>query len=194
MDKETTSWRERGIGTLRINLPRSSSTSASTAPVMPRLVMRTEAVLRVILNAKLVPGLPVDLINERYVQFIALDVSGATSASSDGGIGHNGGDKPPGLTKFLVKVGKIEVAAKLLEVLRRFSSSPTVAAAFKASTATTTATSAENGVNLKAAATQVVDDKVTASKKSDDNEDSKDAVKTDSVSKNSSSLDSPSRK
>ncbi len=79
--------------------------------------MRTEAVLRVILNAKLVPGLPVDLINERYVQFVALDTAGSTADDLESKVG-----KPAavGLTKFLVKVAKAELAGKLLEVLKRY--------------------------------------------------------------------------
>ncbi|RHZ80788.1 hypothetical protein Glove_132g154 [Diversispora epigaea] len=58
LDEQT--WKERGVGILKINYPRNYETS-------PRLVMRTENVLRVILNVALFRGMHVERSQEKFL-------------------------------------------------------------------------------------------------------------------------------
>lgn len=83
------SWKERGTGTLRVLVPkdhRSSSSShhhlgrssrpggaPSSPPKAARLVMRAEGVLRLILNVRLFPGMGVELAQDKFVRFVALE-------------------------------------------------------------------------------------------------------------------------
>ena len=70
-------WVERGRGNVRLN--------ESTVTSKARLVMRAEGVLRVILNVHVLPGMPCKLRDDKYIEFVACE-------------------KPPELTKFLLKV------------------------------------------------------------------------------------------
>ncbi|TPX74363.1 hypothetical protein CcCBS67573_g04362, partial [Chytriomyces confervae] len=93
---ESNTWKERGMGSLKLNCD-DTNTSA-------RLVMRSEGALRLILNVRVLPGMPCQIVQEKYVQFACCE-----DAS---------GDK---LTRFLVKTGNAGAASKLLNHIREFS-------------------------------------------------------------------------
>ncbi|CAG8493617.1 5820_t:CDS:2 [Diversispora eburnea] len=59
-------WKERGVGILKLNYSRDNEKS-------PRLVMRTENVLRVILNVSLFPGMHAERSQEKFVRLIAFE-------------------------------------------------------------------------------------------------------------------------
>ncbi len=61
------SWKERGTGTLRVNVPKRSSDKRAA-----RLVMRADGVLRVILNVSLFKGMKCEL-QEKFVRIIAFE-------------------------------------------------------------------------------------------------------------------------
>ena len=64
-------WKELGCGPLRLNAPSSSATSAgdSGAPKLPRLIMRREGVLKLLLNGLVRPDTRFDAVNEKAVRF-----------------------------------------------------------------------------------------------------------------------------
>ncbi|PWN29445.1 hypothetical protein BDZ90DRAFT_258365 [Jaminaea rosea] len=87
-------WKERGTGTLRVNVPKDlyyqqrsqqypqlgkyprpsvSASGGSGGASAARLVMRAEGVLRLILNVRLFPGMGVELAQEKFVRFVALE-------------------------------------------------------------------------------------------------------------------------
>ncbi|CAI2163379.1 19540_t:CDS:10 [Funneliformis geosporum] len=65
MDKSL-QYRERGVGTLKLNFPRDNKKS-------PRIVMRTDGVLRVILNIALFHGMSVERAQESFVRVVAYE-------------------------------------------------------------------------------------------------------------------------
>ncbi|RHZ88162.1 hypothetical protein Glove_26g128 [Diversispora epigaea] len=67
MDGQT--WKERGVGILRLNYPRNYEKS-------PRLVMRADGVLRVILNVALFHGMHVERSQEKFVRLFAFEGKG----------------------------------------------------------------------------------------------------------------------
>jgi len=64
-------WKERGVGQLRVNTKRDYSGAESKTSV--RLVMRSEAVLRLILNVSLFPGMQVTLSQDKFVRLSAFE-------------------------------------------------------------------------------------------------------------------------
>lgn len=64
---EDQSWKERGTGTLRVNVPKRSSDKRPA-----RLVMRADGVLRVILNVSLFKGMKCEL-QEKFVRIVAFE-------------------------------------------------------------------------------------------------------------------------
>ncbi|GBE89643.1 predicted protein [Sparassis crispa] len=86
---EDTHWKERGTGTLRLNVRRDDGTGA-------RLVMRKEAVYTVVLNAPLFRGMRCSLAQDpRYLRFSIFE-HGST-------------------THFSLRVANTKIAAELLE-------------------------------------------------------------------------------
>ncbi|RHZ80815.1 hypothetical protein Glove_132g297 [Diversispora epigaea] len=63
---EGQTWKERGVGTLKLNYPGDIEKS-------PRLVMRADNVLRVILNVALFPGMHVERSQEKFVRLLAFE-------------------------------------------------------------------------------------------------------------------------
>lgn len=61
-------WRERGTGTIRVNVPQD--VKAATGG---RLVMRADGVLRVILNVKLFSGMHCELEQDKFIKIVALE-------------------------------------------------------------------------------------------------------------------------
>ncbi|KAJ3412007.1 GTPase-activating Rap/Ran-GAP domain-like protein 3 [Chytridiales sp. JEL 0842] len=67
-------WRERGVGALRVNVKHPD---APSEPPSARLVMRSEGSLRLILNVRILPGMPCDIVQEKFVRFASCeDASG----------------------------------------------------------------------------------------------------------------------
>nr|CAD7574865.1 unnamed protein product [Timema californicum] len=69
-DKATSTWLERGIGTLRLNDKEECNGTQS------RVVMRTTGSLRVVLNTKIWSGMVVDRTSPKSVRLTAMDSSG----------------------------------------------------------------------------------------------------------------------
>ena len=63
-------WKERGTGAIKINVHRPSASA--------RLVMRLDAVLNLILNVKLFPGMQCHLDQERFLRVVAMESDGLT--------------------------------------------------------------------------------------------------------------------
>lgn len=59
-------WKERGTGTVRCNVPKKDAGSA-------RLVMRAEGVLRLILNVNLFEGMKINVEQDKFVRFVAME-------------------------------------------------------------------------------------------------------------------------
>ncbi|RHZ73632.1 hypothetical protein Glove_230g16 [Diversispora epigaea] len=59
-------WKERGVGILKINYPKNNEKS-------PRLVMRADNVLRVILNVSLFHGMHIERSQEKFVRLFAFE-------------------------------------------------------------------------------------------------------------------------
>ncbi|RHZ66100.1 hypothetical protein Glove_309g158 [Diversispora epigaea] len=59
-------WKERGVGTLRLNYPKNNKKS-------PRLVMRSDNVLRVILNVALFKGMHIERSQDKFVKLFAFE-------------------------------------------------------------------------------------------------------------------------
>ncbi|KAF9985599.1 hypothetical protein BGZ75_002746 [Mortierella antarctica] len=64
--EKTHSWKERGKGTFKVNVGRRDTKVA-------RLVMRTDGVLRLILNVAIFPDMNVVITGEKYVRFIGIE-------------------------------------------------------------------------------------------------------------------------
>ncbi|KDN46116.1 hypothetical protein K437DRAFT_294376 [Tilletiaria anomala UBC 951] len=64
---ESAGWKERGTGTVRCNVPRNAASKGG------RLVMRTDGVLRVILNVKLFAGMSCEVAQDKFVKLVALE-------------------------------------------------------------------------------------------------------------------------
>ncbi|KAJ3094114.1 hypothetical protein HK100_006274, partial [Physocladia obscura] len=92
---DTNNWKERGVGNLKLNCDETTATA--------RLVMRAEGVLRLILNVRVIPGMPCQIVQEKYVQFACPEDVGDRFA------------------RFLVKTANANAAVKLLEHIRAFS-------------------------------------------------------------------------
>lgn len=85
------SWKERGMGVLKINV-----STAAEAPA--RLVMRADGVLRVILNVVLFPGMLCEQEQEKYIRIVAMEAEG--------------------LSHFAIRLANQAEAAALLHALR----------------------------------------------------------------------------
>ncbi|KAF9355914.1 hypothetical protein BGX34_010189 [Mortierella sp. NVP85] len=64
--EKTHSWKERGKGTFRINVNMKDTSRA-------RLVMRTDGVLRLILNVAIFPEMNAVITGEKYVRFVGIE-------------------------------------------------------------------------------------------------------------------------
>lgn len=65
---EDQSWKERGTGTVRCNVPKVEGGFGGA-----RLVMRSEGVLRLILNIKLFKGIKVNLEQDKFLRIVAFE-------------------------------------------------------------------------------------------------------------------------
>lgn len=65
LDTATSNWKERGVGTFRINHNEETDQA--------RLVMRTDSVYRLILNLKLFKGMKVFIMQDKFVRFAGFE-------------------------------------------------------------------------------------------------------------------------
>jgi Ran-binding protein 3 len=75
LDTRTGNWKERGVGTFRINMKEDAKKVLQT-----RLVMRTDSVYRVILNLLLFEGMKVFIMQDKFVRFAGFE----TETKEDG--------------------------------------------------------------------------------------------------------------
>eukprot|EP00924_Labyrinthula_sp_SR-Ha-C_P004611 snap_masked-scaffold_1-processed-gene-5.31-mRNA-1 protein AED:1.00 eAED:1.00 QI:0/-1/0/0/-1/1/1/0/281 len=66
-------WREVGIGNVHVNKPNQNSTQSKH----PRLVMRREGVLKLILNCNIYPNFPMQNLTEKAISFSAMNSAGS---------------------------------------------------------------------------------------------------------------------
>ncbi|KAI8595093.1 hypothetical protein EDD21DRAFT_281882, partial [Dissophora ornata] len=64
--EKTHAWKERGKGTFKVNISREDTKLA-------RLVMRTDGVLRLILNVSIFPDMNAVITGDKYVRFIGIE-------------------------------------------------------------------------------------------------------------------------
>ncbi|KAF9272132.1 hypothetical protein BGZ88_005154 [Linnemannia elongata] len=64
--EKTHSWKERGKGTFKVNVGRRDTKVA-------RLVMRTDGVLRLILNVSIFPEMNVTITGDKYIRFMGVE-------------------------------------------------------------------------------------------------------------------------
>ncbi|CAO3700671.1 unnamed protein product [Rhizopus stolonifer] len=69
LDGNTGNWKERGVGTFRINTKDEENKSTPQA----RLVMRADSVYKLILNLLLFPGMKVFIMQEKFVRFAGFE-------------------------------------------------------------------------------------------------------------------------
>ncbi|KAL9933704.1 hypothetical protein V8E36_007362 [Tilletia maclaganii] len=135
MDPETKNWKERGTGTLKCNVPNEAigglfgAGRGATEPgtgkrrSVARLVMRTEGVLRLILNVVLFSGMSIELASERFVRFSAFE-----------------DDK---LVHLAVRIPQPKIAEDLVETVRN--RIPASTPSFRASASKPTSADSEQG-------------------------------------------------
>ena len=79
------SWKEQGVGNIKINTPFSSNKknkgdSSAVATTKPRLVMRREGVLKLILNTSLWSKMPMETTGDRMLRFSGKVDDGSTQS------------------------------------------------------------------------------------------------------------------
>ena len=66
--------------------------------------MRSDVVRKVILNVRVQPGMPMNLRNERYIEFYAAETPQPQAASANSSTEPSPSVLPGGLSKFLIKL------------------------------------------------------------------------------------------
>lgn len=77
LDTASGNWKERGVGTLRINM-KEEETKLQT-----RLVMRADSVFRVILNLLLFEGMKVFIMQDKFVRFAGFETETKEDGTSE---------------------------------------------------------------------------------------------------------------
>lgn len=112
MDTATGNWKERGVGTFRINMKEEETKKV----LQTRLVMRTDSVYRVILNLLLFEGMKVFIMQDKFVRFAGFE----TETKEDGTVETK-------LISFALKLSNPsiahEVCDRIIEHIPRHSSS-----------------------------------------------------------------------
>ncbi|ORE07385.1 PH domain-like protein [Rhizopus microsporus var. microsporus] len=101
LDGPSGNWKERGVGTFRINV-KEENKSAPQA----RLVMRTDSVYRLILNLLLFEGMKVFIMQEKFVRFAGFEKTTKEDGSSD-----------TKLVNFALKLSNPSVAKEVYETI-----------------------------------------------------------------------------
>lgn len=79
MDPNTNNWKERGVGTIRINMKEEENSSK----LQTRLVMRADSVFRVILNLLLFEGMKVFIMQDKFVRFAGFETETKEDGTSE---------------------------------------------------------------------------------------------------------------
>ncbi|KAI8890218.1 PH domain-like protein [Backusella circina FSU 941] len=90
----TQNWKERGVGTFRLNKHENES----------RLVMRTDSVYRLILNLKLFPGMKIFIMQDKFIRFGTLE----TETNEDG-------TSETKLVNYALKLGSASTAQEICQ-------------------------------------------------------------------------------
>ncbi|OBZ83911.1 Ran-specific GTPase-activating protein 2 [Choanephora cucurbitarum] len=96
LDTATSNWKERGVGTFRINQNEETNQA--------RLVMRTDSVYRLILNLKLFKGMKVFIMQDKFVRFAGFEAEVKEDNTSE-----------TKLINFALKLGSPSVAQDVCE-------------------------------------------------------------------------------
>ncbi|KAI8638630.1 hypothetical protein BD408DRAFT_446621 [Parasitella parasitica] len=100
LDTASGNWKERGVGTLRINVKEKEPKKQ----LRTRLVMRVDSVYRVILNLQLFPGMKAFIMQDKFVRFAGFE----TEVDQDGVTGTR-------LVSFALKLSNPSVAKEVCE-------------------------------------------------------------------------------
>ncbi|KAI9246126.1 hypothetical protein BY458DRAFT_79676, partial [Sporodiniella umbellata] len=101
LDGNTGNWKERGVGSFRINTKEEDKSTPQT-----RLVMRADSVYRLILNLLLFPGMKVFIMQEKFVRFAGFE----KSTKEDG-------TEETKLVNFALKLSNSSVAQDVFETI-----------------------------------------------------------------------------
>ncbi|CEP08347.1 hypothetical protein [Parasitella parasitica] len=108
LDTASGNWKERGVGTFRINVKEEEEDDEQegekSTKLQTRLVMRTDSVYRVILNLQLFPGMKVFIMQDRFVRFAGFE----TDVDQDG-------VPATKLVSFALKLGNPSVAGEVCQ-------------------------------------------------------------------------------
>jgi hypothetical protein len=104
------SWSELGVGPVRINVPiQTDNPDSSTPQKLPRIIMRRQGVLKLLLNAMIVPELSFERVGENMIRF-------ACESYTE--------DNPKGeVASFLLKFGREEERNRMLDALSEIQTS-----------------------------------------------------------------------
>lgn len=100
LDTASSVWKERGVGTFRINMKEEETKKV----LQTRLVMRTDSVYRVILNLLLFEGMKVFIMQDKFVRFAGFE----TETKEDG-------TTETRLTSFALRCSNPSVAKEVCE-------------------------------------------------------------------------------
>jgi hypothetical protein len=79
LDTATNNWKERGVGTIRINMKEEENSPKLQA----RLIMRADSVFRVILNLLLFEGMKVFIMQDKFVRFAGFETETKENGTSE---------------------------------------------------------------------------------------------------------------
>ncbi|KAK4519762.1 DNA repair helicase RAD25 [Mucor velutinosus] len=100
LDTTSGNWKERGVGTFRINMKEEEAKKV----LQTRLVMRTDSVYRVILNLLLFQGMKVFIMQDKFVRFAGFE----TEVKEDG-------TSETKLVSFALKLSNPSIAKEVCE-------------------------------------------------------------------------------
>lgn len=100
LDAASGNWKERGVGTFRINMKEEETKKV----LQTRLVMRTDSVYRVILNLLLFQGMKVFIMQDKFVRFAGFE----TEVKEDG-------TSETKLVSFALKLSNPSIAKEVCE-------------------------------------------------------------------------------
>ena len=100
LDTASSAWKERGVGTFRINMKEEETKKV----LQTRLVMRTDSVYRVILNLLLFEGMKVFIMQDKFVRFAGFE----TETKEDG-------TTETRLTSFALRCSNPSIAKEVCE-------------------------------------------------------------------------------
>ena len=99
---EGSRWKELGVGPLRLNVPQDPESEDAK---FPRVVMRREGVLKLLLNAYITPGVVLESVGDRMVQI------SCTSYTEDPEI--------TGIGTFLIKLAREADRTEMLKLVEQ---------------------------------------------------------------------------